>query len=300
MGSGPAHAIYFATYEQSKDILLNGSTDGMRFFLSTAVSGGIATICSDAFMTPFDVLKQRMQLGIPTTSSCATGMTTTAAQKGPDCLTPAANCPTESKRVRFSSFFHCLRYTVEREGLRSLYISYPTTITLSIPFQSIQFASYEQYKILLGSINSRYFEGYSPLSHAIAGALAGATASILTNPLDVAKTLLQTKGLSTCPIIQKSTSMSQAFRIIHKREGIRGFYRGTAARVFGVMPSTGLSWLVYEYCKWIWNDKHSSSSGYGDRKDNTSLSKEQAAIKKSTDSDRWNREGKETLLEQQQ
>ncbi len=60
MGAGPAHAVYFGTYETVKEAT-GGNREGHQF-ASTAFAGASATIAADAFMNPFDVIKQRMQM----------------------------------------------------------------------------------------------------------------------------------------------------------------------------------------------------------------------------------------------
>lgn len=50
---GPAHAVYFATYEAVKH-LMGGNKVGEHHFLAAATSGACATIASDALMNPFD------------------------------------------------------------------------------------------------------------------------------------------------------------------------------------------------------------------------------------------------------
>jgi solute carrier family 25 iron transporter 28/37 len=52
--------MYFATYEQAKQ-LLGGNRQGYQW-LPTATAGAIATIVNDGFMTPVDVVKQRLQV----------------------------------------------------------------------------------------------------------------------------------------------------------------------------------------------------------------------------------------------
>ena len=60
LGAGPSHAVYFATYEKAKSILVNN--DSSTRHLASGLSGALATTLSDAFMNPFDVVKQRMQV----------------------------------------------------------------------------------------------------------------------------------------------------------------------------------------------------------------------------------------------
>jgi hypothetical protein len=50
---GPAHAVYFATYEAVKHIM-GGNKAGVHHPLAAATSGACATIASDALMNPFD------------------------------------------------------------------------------------------------------------------------------------------------------------------------------------------------------------------------------------------------------
>lgn len=58
----PAHALYFATYELSKD-RLGGNLPGHHPVL-TGTAGALATVVNDGVMTPADVIKQRLQVTI--------------------------------------------------------------------------------------------------------------------------------------------------------------------------------------------------------------------------------------------
>lgn len=55
LGAGPAHAVYFASYEAVKHNLggNEGGSDEHHPF-AAAASGAAATIASDALMNPFD------------------------------------------------------------------------------------------------------------------------------------------------------------------------------------------------------------------------------------------------------
>ncbi len=104
---------------------------------------------------------------------------------------------------------NCASSVYRTEGLRAFYVSYPTTLTMTVPFTAVQFSVYEWAKKVINPGNE-----YSPITHACAGGFAGAVAAGVTNPLDVAKTLLQTRGSSTDPVIRKASGMFEAFRII--------------------------------------------------------------------------------------
>jgi hypothetical protein len=76
----------------------------------------------------------------------------------------------------YKSPWQALRSIVAKEGVSALYVSYPTTLAMSIPFQSIQFTTYEMLRHKLNPDG-----GYQPWSHIIAGGIAGGFASVLTN-----------------------------------------------------------------------------------------------------------------------
>jgi len=209
LGAGPAHAVHFGTYEAVKELAGGNETHGSQW-LATSGAGAAATIASDALMNPFDVVKQRMQL----------------------------------HNSEFRSIFTCARTVYRTEGIGAFYISYPTTLMMSIPFTAVQFSVYEHLKRFLNPQNS-----YSPVVHMIAGGLSGAVAGAVTTPLDVAKTLLQTRGTSHDPEIRASRGMMDAFRIIYQRDGMKGFARGLTPRILTFMPSNALCWLSYEFFK---------------------------------------------------
>ncbi|TFK71610.1 mitochondrial carrier [Pluteus cervinus] len=208
LGAGPAHAVHFGTLEAVKE--LAGGNEAGNQWVATSLAGGSATIASDALMNPFDVIKQRMQM----------------------------------HKSEFRSVWTCARVVYRTEGLSAFYVSYPTTLAISIPFNAIQFTVYEHVKRFMNPTHE-----YSPTSHIVAGAVAGAVAAAVTTPLDVAKTILQTRGTSSEADIRNVRGMADAFRVIWNRDGLRGLSRGLTPRVLTIMPSTALCWLSYEFFK---------------------------------------------------
>lgn len=142
----------------------------------------------------------------------------------------------------FKSVFSSFRSIYATEGLSAFYISYPTTLAISIPFNAIQYSVYSSTKTWLNPRSE-----YSPVSHMTSGAIAGAVAAAVTTPLDVAKTLLQTRGVSKDAEIRAARGMGDAFGLIWRRDGLRGFSRGLTPRVMTAMPSTAICWLSYEF-----------------------------------------------------
>jgi solute carrier family 25 iron transporter 28/37 len=145
-------------------------------------------------------------------------------------------------KSEFRSVLTCARVVFRNEGFAAFYVSYPTTLAISIPFNAIQLTVYEQCKRFLNPSQQ-----YSPTTHIISGAVAGAVAAGVTTPLDVAKTILQTRGTSNDADIRNVRGMADAFRVIWRRDGLKGFARGLTPRVLTIMPSTALCWLSYEF-----------------------------------------------------
>lgn len=83
--------------------------------------------------------------------------------------------------------------------------------------------------------------------HVLAGALAGTTASLVTCPLDVIKTRLQSSTSSN--LYRYDTTTFGAFRQLYLKEGVRGFYRGLQPNLIALAPNWGIYFFSYEYLK---------------------------------------------------
>ncbi|KAI9755566.1 MAG: Fe(2+) transporter, partial [Lichina confinis] len=184
LGAGPAHAVYFATYEAVKQAM-GGNEGNSHHPVAAATSGACATIASDALMNPFDVIKQRMQV----------------------------------HGSIYRSIYHCATSVYRSEGLTAFYVSYPTTLSMTIPFTAIQFTAYESISKVLNPGKK-----YDVATHITAGGLAGAVAAAITTPLDVVKTLLQTRGTSRDLEIRHASGLWHAASIIYSRSGWTGFF----------------------------------------------------------------------------
>jgi len=213
LAAGPAHALYFACYEQLKhDLTPVASNYGLHETVVHGVAGATATLFHDAVMTPAEVVKQRMQM----------------------CCSP------------YKGALNCARTVYKQEGLRAFYRSYPTALSMNIPFQATHFMVYE-FAQKLTNPNRQY----NPAAHAVSGAAAGAVAAFVTMPLDVCKTLLNTQEANVLVRLNtaKVVGLWPALRTVWRLAGPLGLFKGCRARVFYQMPATAISWSVYEFCK---------------------------------------------------
>ena len=138
----------------------------------------------------------------------------------------------------------CAKYVYKNEGVGAFYVSYPTTLSMTVPFTALQFLAYES---ISTAMNPK--KQYDPLTHCLAGAVAGGFAAGLTTPMDVIKTILQTRGTSTDPAIRNVNGFMGGCRLLYQREGVRGFFKGVRPRVVTTMPSTAICWSAYEFSK---------------------------------------------------
>lgn len=246
----PAHAVYFSVFEAAKKAFGADSPDHTP--LQSGASGVVATVCHDMIMTPMDVIKQRLQLGY------------------------------------YNGVSDCFRSIVRTEGVRALYISFPTTFLMNLPYSMIMVSANETFKKILNPSGDLNVAAYIA-----SGAAAGALAGVLTNPLDVAKTRLQTQMLliqeevtcssrSSCAtqlqarggvaltVPETCTKMRHAdtrpvgaepkLRVqyrglidalvqIRAQEGYAGFFRGVLPRLLVHAPSVAVSWTTFEVLK---------------------------------------------------
>lgn len=208
LGAIPSHAANYAVYEYFKH-QFGGNESGHHVF-ANAAAGAIATASHDAVITPLDVVKQRLQV---------------------------AASP-------YSGVMDCIRSTLRNEGLIAFYASYPTTVLMNVPFMAVHFAGYESFKLLLTGTDRQH--DHTVAEELIAGAGAGACAGLVSTPLDVVKTRIQTQLIG--PGHPRLGAVDVA-RLIWKEAGVRGFTRGASARVLYFMPSSAICWSTYETVK---------------------------------------------------
>lgn len=238
LGCVPSHAAYFSAYEFGK--ARTGAGAPGHHPLAAALTGACATVLHDSVSAPMDMVKQRLQLGY------------------------------------YKGVVHCVRSIVAQDGAASLWRSFPTTLAMNVPYAAAVVAANESAKTLLAPLL-----GAGNLSlYLVSGAVAGATAGAATTPLDVVKTRLQTMALVGANVVPvaplcgscDATAMESAAAIAARSgaaasggglfattlrvatalwatEGLRGFFRGAAARMAVNAPSQAISWASYEVVK---------------------------------------------------
>jgi hypothetical protein len=164
LGSFPGTIIFFGTYEYSKRHLIDSGVPNSLAYLA---GGFVADFAASFVYVPSEVLKTRLQ------------------------LQGRYNNPFFSSGYNYRSTLDAARTIIRTEGLSALYYGYKATIFRDLPFSALQFAFYEQeQKWARQWVGSRDIGlGYEILTGATAGGMAG----VITCPLDVVKTRIQTQ-----------------------------------------------------------------------------------------------------------
>lgn len=234
-GCVPAHACYFSTYEIAKEKF--GIDDGNTHFIVSGLIGALATLSHDAFLTPSDWIKQRMQL-------------------------------------THLSAMQWFRKTIKEEGFKALYRSYPVTTIMNVPFAFAIVSANENIKVFVKPKESKSpFFNYFVWAFA-AGMIAAVITNpmdVIKTRLQIqheCSCLDKGKKVDNCPNIDnlenlevkeveqteklveaKYKDFRDVARKVYQKEGLNGFYKGVIPRMFLVAPGVAISWGTYEVFK---------------------------------------------------
>ena len=216
----PSAALSFATYEWLRGSLMDES--GNKSVPLAAAGTLAARALSTWLRVPFDIVKQRLQIGETGGRSGMTG---------------------RSRGIAMEIF--------RREGgTAALFRGYPAALMRDTLFSGTYYVAYEMAK-RTETVLRRGLVGQSSrqdtLHYLIAGGIAGATACLVSIPLDVTKTRIQTARVAGRPVLGTLNTM----RSIYAEEGSAGLRRGLPARLVFMTPAAALSFAFYEnYKKW--------------------------------------------------
>ncbi|KAF2430143.1 mitochondrial carrier [Tothia fuscella] len=164
LGSFSGTVIFFGTYEWSKRQLLDIGLNPSLAYLS---AGFIADLAASPLYVPSEVLKTRLQ------------------------LQGRHNNPFFNSGYNYRGTVHAIRRIYAHEGFPALFHGYKATLVRDLPFSALQFAFYEQEQKLAKAWCGRRDIGLG--LEIFTGATAGGMAGVITCPLDVVKTRIQTQ-----------------------------------------------------------------------------------------------------------
>jgi len=136
----------------------------------------------------------------------------------------------------------CVDHMWRTEGIRAFWKGNLSAELMVVPYGASSFWSHQSFKKLLfhrENVHGR--PENKPLMSFTCGALAGATATVGTYPLDLFRTRLAVQRNN-----EIYESLTHATRVVVQREGFVGLYRGMWPTLIGVVPYMATQFAVYE------------------------------------------------------
>jgi len=220
----PAAAVSFLCYEEISSAFHNwdgkamGGSNAAWIIALPLIGMFSARIVGSLCRSPFDVLKQRMQI-----------------QGSLD-------------NVQFKNSKQALLYISKTEGIASLFSYAHVALLRDIPFSAVYFSLYELLKTTQAKYKAARGKSVSMFDNFIAGGLSGMVATTVTIPLDVVKTKLQTQ--IALPAKERIyNGVIHTLKDIAQKEGIAGLTRGLSARILYLTPASAIVFTAYEQYK---------------------------------------------------
>ncbi|RHZ65099.1 hypothetical protein Glove_319g121 [Diversispora epigaea] len=204
------------TTSTKKFSFLPNEADKIKHSIAGAVAGCVSSIVT----CPLDVVKTRLQ------------------NQGKQVM--------DSKIPLYQGTGGTLKRIWVEEGIRGLYRGLGPTLYGYLPTWAIYFSAYDYFKLALAERRGRRTDNQW-IIHIIAAMGAGASSTIVTNPLWVIKTRLMTQNETTS---YRYRNTWHAFSTIYKHEGMKGYYKGLGPSLMGV-SHVAVQFPLYEKMK-IW------------------------------------------------
>ncbi|KAI6676283.1 hypothetical protein NL676_037079 [Syzygium grande] len=227
---------------------------------SLAAVDGAARQCSQQHQ------QQRQSQQIGTVAQLLAGGVAGAVSK--TCTAPLARLTilfqvqgmhSDSATLKKASIWNEASRIVREEGFRAFWKGNLVTIAHRLPYSSVNFYTYEQYKKFLHMIPGvESYRGNTSTELCIqfvGGGLAGMTAATATYPLDLVRTRL---AAQTNVIYYRG--IWHALRTISSEEGLLGLYKGLGATLLSVCPTIAISFSVYETLRSSWRSHRPDDS----------------------------------------
>eukprot|EP00611_Tribonema_gayanum_P006405 TRINITY_DN156_c0_g1_i2.p1 TRINITY_DN156_c0_g1~~TRINITY_DN156_c0_g1_i2.p1 ORF type:complete len:863 (-),score=317.71 TRINITY_DN156_c0_g1_i2:471-3059(-) len=235
---GYEHGSSSGSSSDSKKVATEGALGGvgawlwdfMVHFLLGAIAGGTGA----AAVYPIDLVKTRMQ-----------AQRTIIAKGGGG---------TDIAQALYKNSLDCFRQTFRNEGLRGLYRGLPPQLVGVAPEKAIKLTVND---LLRDAFTNRDKIGqdriYFPLE-VLAGAGAGASQVVITNPLEITKIRLQMQGETATLMRAAGKPLARQFSAIEivRELGPIGLYRGASACFLRDVPFSGIYFPAYAAAKrWL-------------------------------------------------
>ncbi len=162
--------IYVTSYE-----IIRSKTSGHSNFVRGMVAGGCASIAAQTITVPVDIISQKQMIQGQNIAKDLIDKNTAGSEK--------------TKPAKSKGPIDIIRSIWKESGPKGFYRGYLASLMTYAPSSSIWWASYGLFTGIISEVvpndTNKYFV------QAVSGPLAGITAAIATNPLDIIRTRLQ-------------------------------------------------------------------------------------------------------------
>jgi len=206
-------------------------------------------------MTPFDVVKTRIQTQVPKTRSPLLPSNNRCCQPSPiNCvrnMSSAARALSQDvvclweggvvKAERCNGFWDAVLKVWRTEGVRGLWEGVGTTLFMTVPSSTIYMVTYDH---LLRNVSPEL--SLSPyLSPLASGIVARTLVSTAASPLELLRTNLQSTPKSVLEP-HTLTSVVHDLRVLVRSQGVQALWRGLGPTLWNDVPFSGIYWANYE------------------------------------------------------
>ncbi|XP_072528431.1 mitochondrial glutamate carrier 1 [Salminus brasiliensis] len=203
------------------------SKDGQKLtLLKEMLAGCGAGTCQVIVTTPMEMLKIQLQ-----------DAGRIAAQRK---LMPQTVAPGGPVEMKSPTAMQLTRDLLREKGIAGLYKGLGATLLRDVPFSIIYFPLFAN----LNNLGKKGADGPAPFYVSfISGCVAGSTAAVAVNPVDVIKTRLQslTRGSEE----DTYSGVTDCIRKILRKEGPGAFLKGAYCRALVIAPLFGIAQVVY-------------------------------------------------------
>ncbi|KAJ9612327.1 mitochondrial FAD carrier protein flx1 [Cladophialophora chaetospira] len=219
VGNSAGWALYFLWYREAQDAIrsLRGyapeqQLTSVDYLTASSASGILSAILTN----PIWVVKTRM-------------LSTSATQVG-----------------AYPGLIHGLRAIYKTEGVRGFFHGLTPTL-FGVTHGALYFTAYE--KIKLWRKRSKQSETLSNVDTIVASSLSKTFAGTLTYPHQLVRARMQTYDPSAITYV-RGPGLVALIKQIWVNEGLVGYYKGLFPNLLRVVPSTCVTFLVYENTRW--------------------------------------------------
>ena len=204
----PETATKFIAFDECKKLIASdvGNTTTFEKFIAGGIAGSIAQFT----VYPLETLKTRLSVSPPGT---------------------------------YTGFLNCAYSIFKHEGPLRFYKGAGASVLGIIPYAGVDLSVNAIFKEYVSAYYASINKEPTVLSLLVGGMVSSSCAMVMTYPINLIRTRLQTSGL---PGRKEYTGALHVLQDTLRIDGVRGMYRGMVPNMLKVLPSTSISYAVYD------------------------------------------------------